>query len=69
MKTQVENGLIDLFDIRGHTIDMSDQDVFTLKYLVINDKEGNKINISDPLTATHKLLGRFWSFMMKVHPE
>ena len=30
MKIQVENGLNKIFDFRGHTIDVSDQAVFTV---------------------------------------
>ena len=49
---QVENGLKKLFNLQGHTIDVSYQAIFTLKYSGLCDEEGNKINISDPLTAT-----------------
>ena len=58
VKTQVENGLIDLLGFLGQTIDMSDQVVFTLKYSGFNDEEGNKINVSDPLTASQRQSGR-----------
>ena len=46
MKTQVENGLSKLFGFRGQTIDVSDQAVFTLKYLVLHDEEGKKTNVN-----------------------
>ena len=52
MKTHVENGLIKLFNLRGQTIDMSDQAVFTLKFSGLPDEEGNKSNINDLLAAT-----------------
>ena len=38
VKTHVENGLSKIFDLRGHTIDVSDQAVFILKYLGIHDE-------------------------------
>ena len=59
VKTQVEKGLNKILDLRGHTIEVSDQDVFTLKYLGIHDEGGKKINISDPLTAAQRRLGIF----------
>ena len=46
---------------------MSDQSVFILKYSGINDEEGKKTNVSDPLTAYERRSGRFLSFMMPVH--
>ena len=50
-KTHVKNGLSKLFDFCGQTIDVSDQAVFISKDLGLRDEEGNKTNISDPLTA------------------
>ena len=41
VKTQVVNELSKLFNFRGHTIDVSDQSVFTLKDLGLHDEEGN----------------------------
>ena len=38
VKTQVENGLSKLFNLRGQTIDVSDPAVFILKYLVLHDE-------------------------------
>ena len=38
VKTQAENGLSKLFKFWGQTIDVSDQNIFTLKYFGINDK-------------------------------
>ena len=38
VKNQVENGLSNIFDSQVQTIDVSDQAVFTLKYLVLQDK-------------------------------
>ena len=51
VKTQVENGLENIFILRGHNIDMSDQDVFILTYMDLHAKEGNKTNTREPLTA------------------
>ena len=51
-----------IFHLRGHTIYVSDQAVFTLKYLVIHDEEGKKINISDLITATRRRQGCFFVF-------
>ena len=42
VKTQVENGLRKLFDLRGQTIDTSDQAVFTLEDSGLHDEEGKK---------------------------
>ena len=42
MKNQVENGMNKIFDFRGQTIGVSDQAIFTLKYLGLHDKEGIK---------------------------
>ena len=50
-KTQLENGLSDLFNFWGQTIDFSDQYFFTLKDSGLHDEEWNKINISNPLTV------------------
>ena len=50
VKTYMENGLNKLFNFRDQTIDVSDQDVFTLKYSGLYDAEGNKINASDLIT-------------------
>ena len=69
VKTEVVNGLKNLFGFQGETIDVFDQAVFTLKYLGLHDKEGKKINISDPLTLTQRRSGFFLLFIMMVHPE
>ena len=50
VKTQVENGLSNILNFRGHTIDMSDQAVFTLTGSGIHYEEGKETNVSDPLT-------------------
>ena len=52
VKTQVENGLRKISELRGQTIDVSDQTVLTLKYSDIHDEEGKKTNISDLLKET-----------------
>ena len=67
VNTQVVNGLSRLFVFRGQTIDKYEQAVFTLKYLGLRDYEGNKINISAPLTSAQRLSVSFVSFMMKIH--
>ena len=43
--------LNNLFGLRGQTIDVYDQAVFTIKYSGIKYEEGKKINISDLLTV------------------
>ena len=69
VKTQVENGLSKLFGFWVKTIDTSDQDFFTLNHSGLHDKEGGKINTSDPLTSAQRRSGRFLYFMMTVQPE
>ena len=69
MKTQVENGLSKIFYFRFQTIDMSDQSIFNLKDSGLHNKEVNRINISDPLTAAHRSSSRFLLFMMMIHPD
>ena len=54
VKTQVGNGLSKLFDFRGHTIDVSDQDIFIFKDLGLHDEEGKKTDVSDPITAAQR---------------
>ena len=58
-----------VFDFQGQTIDVSYQEIFTLKYLGLHDEEGKKINISDLITVTQRQLCHFLSLMMTVHPE
>ena len=69
VKTQVENGLRKLFNLRGQTIDVSDQAVFILKDSGLHDEEGKKTNVSDPLTTAQMRSGIFLSFMMTVQPD
>ena len=69
VKTQVENGLSKLFVLRGQTIDMYDQAIFTLKDLGIHDEEGKKINIINLHTSAKRLPGSFVLFMMTIHPD
>ena len=59
MKTQVENGLINIFDFQGQTINSSEQPVFTLKYLGLHDEQGKKINTIKPLTESQRRSDRF----------
>ena len=47
---------------------MSEQVVFTLKYLGLHDEEENKTNARNPLTEGQRQSGRFLSFMMTIHP-
>ena len=63
------NGLSKLFDLRGQIIDVSDQAIFFLKDSGLHDEEGNKTNVSDPLTAAQRRDGHFLSFMMTVYPD
>ena len=67
VKNQVENGLCKLFDFQGHTIDVSDQAIFTLKYLGLHYELGKKTNVSELLTATYNKSCRFLLFMTTVH--
>ena len=60
VKIQLKNGLLNIFNVQGHTIYVSDQVVFTLKYSGLHNEEGNKINRSDPLTATQRRSGCFY---------
>ena len=69
MKTQVENGLSKLLNFQGQTIDISDQFVCILKDSGLHDEEGNKINVSKPLTAYQRRSGSFLSFVMTVQPD
>ena len=59
IKIQVENWLIKLFDFRGQTIDVSDQEVFILKDSGIHDEERTKTNVNGTLTAGQKRSGSF----------
>ena len=69
VKTQVGNGIIDLFDLRGQTIDVSDQAIIISKDSGIHDEEGNKTNVSKPITVGQRRSGSFLFFMMMVHPD
>ena len=60
VKTQVENILNKLFGFQGQRIEVSDQAIFTLEYSVTHDKEGKKINTSNPITAAQRKSGRFF---------
>ena len=51
VKTEVENGPIKIFNLRGQSIDTSDQSIFTLKDSGLHYEEGNKIITSDQLTV------------------
>ena len=59
VKTQVENGLSELFDFGVQTIYLSYPAIFILKDLVLRDEEGKKTNVSKPLTASQRILGGF----------
>ena len=56
------NGLNNIFDFRGQTIDMSDQTVFALNDSGLHYEEGTKIHISDLLTAAQMQSGCFCHF-------
>ena len=51
VKTQVENGLSEIFDFQVQTTDVSDQAVFILKDSGLIDDKGKKINTSNLLTV------------------
>ena len=68
MKTQLENGIIKIFDLQVQTIDLYDQAVFTLEYSGLNVELG-KINISETLSETKRKLGSFLLLTMTVHPQ
>ena len=53
VRIQVLNGLNKLFNLYGHNIYVSVQDVFVLTYSGLHDEEGLNINIGDPLTESH----------------
>ena len=65
----MENGISKIFDFWGHTIDVSDQAVFTLKDSGLDDEEGKKNNVIDPLIVGQRRSGSFLSLMMMVHPD
>ena len=69
VKIQVKNGFSKLFNFRGHTIDVSYQAVFILKYSGLHYKEGEKTNVRNPLTAAQRRSSSFLSFMMMVNPD
>ena len=58
-KTQVENGLSKIFDLRGQIIDVYDQAVFILNDSGINDEEGNKSNVRNSFIEGQKTSDRF----------
>ena len=68
VKSQLENGLREIFDFWGQTIDMSDQASFILKDSGLHDEEGKKTNVSNLLTEYQRRSGSFLSFMTTVHP-
>ena len=67
VKNQVDNRIFKIFTFRGQNIDVSDQTIFTLKYLGLHDEEGKTIIISDPLTVNQKRSGSFLMFIMTAH--
>ena len=69
VKTQVENELRNLFDFWGQTIDVSDQAIFILNDSGLYNEEGNKTNVSNPLTESQSRPGCVLSFVMTVHPD
>ena len=69
VKNQVENRISKLFDLRGHTIDVSVQYNLTLKDSGLNAEEVKKNNISNPLTAGQRKSGHVLLLMMAVHPN
>ena len=69
VKIQVENGLSNLLDFRGQTINVSDYSSLILKDSDIYDEEGNKTNVNDPFISAQRRAGLFLSFVMTVHPD
>ena len=69
VKSQVNNGISNIFDFRGQTIDVYDQYVFTLKDLDIHYQEGKKTDVRDLLTVGQRRSSSFLSFIMIVHPD
>ena len=57
VKTQAENGLSQLTDLRFQTIDVSDQYIFVLKDSGVYDEEEKKNNVSDKYTVVLQLIG------------
>ena len=62
VRTRVGNGLSKLLDLQGHTIYVSDQEIFILRDSGIHDEEGKKNNVSDPLTEAQRRSGSFFIF-------
>ena len=54
VKIQVEDVPSQILDFWGHTINTSDQAVFTLNDSGLHDDEGKKINTSNPLTSAQR---------------
>ena len=69
VKNQGGNGLSKILDLWVQTIYVSDQGVFILKDLGNHDEEGEKKNVSDPITADQRSSGSFLSFVMRVHSD
>ena len=51
VKNQLKNGLEKLFNLLGHKIDVSDHDVFVLKYAGLNEEEVRKTTVVESITA------------------
>ena len=63
----MENEISNIFDIRSHTFDVSDQAVFILKDSGLCDEERNKTNVSNHLTEIQSRSSCFLFVMMTVH--
>ena len=59
VKTQVGNGPSKIFNFRGQTIYLSDQDIFTLKDSGLRDEEGKKTNVSNKIKVGLRRSGSF----------
>ena len=69
VKTQVEDGLIQLSNFRDQIIDVSDQAVFILKDLGPHDEEVKKTNVRNILTVGQGQSGYFLSLILTVCPD
>ena len=62
VKTQVKNGLSNIFGFRYQTIYVSDQVIFIFKHSGLHYEGSKKPNVSDPLTAAQRRSVHFFVF-------
>ena len=65
VKNQVENGISNLFDFQGQTIDVSDQEVSPLKDSGLHDDEGEQNNVSDQTTVAKRRSSSFCILLLR----